>query len=253
MLDTPTFGNLDIANFTVGSMLRSGLAIRRVLRDASTEEEAADRVTRFLYEHCVDSSTGKRCCALVRFYKTHAFGALPADLKRFAQAQLGDMSPDEAMRCLVLMATAGEAPEWNTRRQSRQHQAIPLPSAEAVRKAPMIARLIEDLGFEIDALVNLPTKTHRSAESQPARTYDVFYVEHARGSPHIPAQREFVERYGIESVVGFGGLLRSGELFAVILFSSVHVPPQSAARFRAIALDVRSSLFGIDASMTWRV
>jgi hypothetical protein len=52
--------------------------------------------------------------------------------------------------------------------------------------------------------------------------------------------------------VGFGGLLRSGELFAVILFSRHRIPARSASRFRSIALDVRSSLFSFDESRTWR-
>ena len=85
-----------------------------------------------------------------------------------------------------------------------------------------------------------------------ARTYDVFHVEQALGSPFIPAQRDFVEPYGIASVVGFGGLLRSGELFSVILFSRATIPARCAARFRTIALDVRSSLFAFDEGRTWR-
>ncbi len=79
----------------------------------------------------------------------------------------------------------------------------------------------------------------------------MFYVEEARGSPFIPAQAEFVERYQIESVVGFGGVLRSGELYAIILFSRDTIPARCAARFRTIALDVRSSLFAFDEARTW--
>jgi hypothetical protein len=72
------------------------------------------------------------------------------------------------------------------------------------------------------------------------------------GSAHIPAQREFVERYDIQSVVGFGGLLGSSELFALILFSRDRIPVKRATRFRTIAVDVRSSSFTFDESRTWR-
>ena len=112
----------------------------------------------------------------------------------------------------------------------------------------MIARLVEALGLEIEAVVSGPSTPSRLGEG---RTYDVFHVEDAVGSPHIPAQREFVERYGIASVVGSGGLLRSGELYAVILFSRVRIPKSSAARFRTIALDVRSALYSLDEAKTW--
>jgi hypothetical protein len=41
-------------------------------------------------------------------------------------------------------------------------------------------------------------------------------------------------------------------MFAIILFSRVRIPRRSAARFRTIALDVRSSLFLFDEARTWR-
>ncbi|MEO8334623.1 MAG: hypothetical protein ABI664_06615 [bacterium] len=248
MSDEPYFGNLDVANFTVGAMLRAGIAVRRIVRGAETLEEAANKVVRYLYDHSVDLKTGARNCPLIRFYKTHPFGALEPGQQQFAERLLGDQSADADLRCLALLATVGDEPEWNSRRESASHQAIPLPSADIVRRAPMIARLIEDLGLSIEAVVSGDSTPARAGEP---RTYDVFHVEDAVGSPHIPAQREFVLRYGIASVVGFGGLLRSGELYAVILFSRVRIPKASAVRFRTIALDVRSSLYSLDETKTW--
>jgi hypothetical protein len=196
----------------------------------------------------VSVASGARACALVRFYKTHPYGQLEPPLREFAAAQLGAIAPDDAMRCLTLMATAGDDPAWNSRHESQGHKAIPLPSADAVRSAPMVMRLIEDIGLDVDMIVNGSAPATRGPDT---RTYDVFHVEEALGSPYIPAQRNFVLPYNIKSVVGFGGLLRSGELFAVILFSRVRVPVRSAVRFRTIALDVRSSLFSFDESSTF--
>jgi hypothetical protein len=80
------------------------------------------------------------------------------------------------------------------------------------------------------------------------KSYGVFHVEDAAGSPYIPAQEGFVDRYGIRSVVGFGGLLPSGDLFGVILFCRVHVTLEAAERFRSLALDLKTCLipFGDD-------
>jgi hypothetical protein len=47
-------------------------------------------------------------------------------------------------------------------------------------------------------------------------------------------------RNDLRSVLGFGGLLFNGELFAVILFSTVHVSATAADRFRTLAPDVKS-------------
>jgi hypothetical protein len=248
MANPPDFGPLDVTDFTVGAMLRSGIAIRRAVRGAGSLEGAADVVVRYLYDHCV-AADGKRSCALVRFYKTHPYGRLDASLQQFARSQLGTDAPRDDMRCLTLLASAGDEPEWNDRQLSRGHRAIPLPNAERVRAAPMIMRLIEELGVDLESLVSGAEPRNRSADS---RTYDVFHVEEAPGSPFIPAQDEFVAKYRIASVVGFGGLLRSGELFALVLFSRDHIPARSAARFRTIALDVRSSMFAFDEARTWR-
>lgn len=243
------FGPLDVTDFTVGAMLRAGIAIRRSVRGADSLEEAAELVTRYLYEHCADPDSGERSCALVRFYATLPFDKLDASLKEFAQAQLHGQAASGRMRCLTLLATAGDEPAWNSRLRSHGHRTIALPSAEAIRGAPMIMRLFEDLGLDIDALVAGSAPVMRSGDS---RTYDVFHVEEAQGSPFIPAQKEFVEAFGVRSVVGFGGLLRSGELFSVILFSRRPIPAASAARFRTIALDVRSALFMFDETKVWR-
>jgi two-component system NtrC family sensor kinase len=248
MPSTPDFGPLDVSDVTVGAMLRTGIALRRTLRECGTLERAAGSVVRYFHEHCVELQSGARTCALVRFYKTHPFGALEPDLQEVAATQLGTASPDPAMRCLVLMATAGDESAWNSRHLSRAHRVIPLPSADIVRDAPMIAGLLEDLGVDLETIVQRREGTERATEP---RTYDVFHVEEALGSSVIPAQDEFVIPYSIRSVVGFGGVLRSGELFAVVLFSRSHIPAASAQRFRTLALDIRSALFPIDDARTW--
>jgi hypothetical protein len=79
----------------------------------------------------------------------------------------------------------------------------------------------------------------------------VFHVEEALGSPHIPAQSAFVEKYNVRSVLGFGGSLRTGDLYAVIMFSRAHVPAVSAERFRTLALDVKAALYMFDESATF--
>ena len=230
-------------------MLRAGVAVRRVVRGAESLEEAADRIVRFFYDRCVSPESGARTTVLVRFYKTHEYGGLPLDLKLFAERNTGDGTPAANLRCLTLLATAGDEPAWMSRHSSRGHQAIPLPSADIVRRAPMIAGLIEELGFDIESVVRGEVMPERAGH---AKTYDVFHVKDAVGSPAIPAQEDFVVPYSVASVLGFGGLLRSGELYAIILFSRAPISDASASRFRAIALDVRSALYALNEANTWK-
>ena len=76
-------------------------------------------------------------------------------------------------------------------------------------------------------------------EASQYRNYLVYFTcrKQQLGSEHIPNQQTFVEQYGIRSVVGMGGLLPSGEFFAVILFSRVVISPEVAALFRTLGVE----------------
>ena len=227
----------DLTRFDIGDMLKCSLRLREVLSGAPCLEVSAHRTCRFLYDE-LHGPNALHACALVRCYKTHAFGALEPELQSFAQGILGSETPRPTMKCLTLMATAGESASWNSRHLSRGHRAIPLPSPEIVEKAPMIAQLIKELGVELKAVLQ---PSPELIKELAGKRYGVFHVETALGSPYIPAQEDFVVRYGIKSVIGFGGMLFTGDLFAVIMFSTVRVPATAADRFKTIALDVKGA------------
>lgn len=234
--------SINLTDFGLGEMLRCSLEIRRVARREPSMEAAAKRISRFFYDELATSG-GARACALVRCYKTHAYGALPPDLRRFAKRALrstdSPVTITDSMRCLALLATVGDEPGWNERHLSTGHQAIPLPSPQIVQRAPMISQLIHEFGLALSDVVQPSADVVRRLEG---KTYGVFHVEEAAGSPYIPAQAQFVERYGIRSVVGFGGSLPAGELFAVILFTRTVISAGTADRFRTLALDVKGCL-----------
>lgn len=227
----------DLTGLSLSSMTECGARLRKLGRDASSMEEAARAVVRFLYENVVDDA-GDPACALVRFYKTHELDRLPDDLREFARERSDAELPPET-RCLTLLATAGDEPDWNDRRRSRDHRAIPLPSPQAVRQFPMILHLVKQLGLEVEQVV-APAPDLVVDEEQ--RSFNVFYVPEAEGSPYIPAQANFVVAKGIRSVLGFGGLLPPDELFAVILFCRVAVPPETADLFKPLSLSAKMAV-----------
>jgi hypothetical protein len=227
----------DLTRFDLGDMLKCSLRLRETASGAQSLEASAQRICRYLYDELHGPDT-KHACALVRCYKTHPFGSLEADLQKFARDALGSEAPRSNMKCLTLMATFGSTASWNSRHLSRGHRAIPLPSPEIVERAPMISQLIKELGLELSDVLQ---PTSEVVKDLLGKRHGVFYVEHALGSPYIPAQEEFVLRHGIKSVLGIGGMLASGDLFAVILFATVHVPASTADRFKTLALDVKSA------------
>ena len=74
----------------------------------------------------------------------------------------------------------------------------------------------------------------------------MFHVENAVGSAIVPAQDEFVLPYAVRSVIGLGGLLSSGEIFAVILFARCPVPTAQTPLFKPLALNLRSAVLGLE-------
>jgi len=140
--------------------------------------------------------------------------------------------------CLTLLASTGKEPEWNSRKTSANHRAIPLVSEQMVASFPMVSHLIRRLGLNVTSLVdNLrgPTLEVRST------TYNVFYVPTAEGSVDIPAQN-LVRRFGIQSVIGFGGLVPDGEMFAVVLFCKTYISRENAIVFGNPTLNTQLAL-----------
>lgn len=235
----------DLWNFDLSAMLRCSTGLRKSAQGAKSVEGVARRVCAFLHDEFVTPAAGgtsaARQCALVRMYVTHPYRGLDRSLRLFADRLLGEVSPAPRLRCLCLVGTVGAHPEWNDRRSSRSHQAIPLPSPQIVEQAPMIAQLVRQFGLDLEQVISPRPELMADLSG---RTYGVFHVEEAEGSPYIPAQ-EFVRDNGIRSVVGFGGALKTGDIFAVILFSAVPVTAQAADRFRTLALDVKAALFQV--------
>jgi hypothetical protein len=236
----------DLATFTKDDMSHCAVALRNMDERSRSMEETAERIVRYLYDHLVDRRTGKRSCALVRFFKTHPYEGLSSDLQEAARSILKGRSIPRRTKCLTLLATAGDEPQWNVRSGSIGHQAIPLIDRDFVNRAPMILQLIQQFGLEVSAVIEtVPTLI----TPLPHKAFNVFYVPEAIGSPYIPAQKQFVIPYGVRTVLGFGGMLPSGELFAVILFSKTPIPLQTANYFKWISAYVRIAIeaFGQEA------
>jgi len=115
-------------------------------------------------------------------------------------------------------------------------------SEEMIEKAPMIAQLFKQFGVEVAAILR-PNPTLLLDTSDV--TTNVFHVPLALGSPYIVAQKEFVEPFGIASVLGFGGMLSSGDLFAAIMFTHVPITAAVADQFKVIGLNLKLAMLPI--------
>jgi len=227
-----------LATMTVDDLVTVASGVREAADGASSMEQAAQATVDRLFGDLVDEGGGP-ACALVRLYVTARLGDLEPRLQELARAAVPtdlDVEPAADTRCVTLLGSAGVEPAWNDRRASRGHQAIPLLDEGLVERLPMVAGLLRGLGMDSASVVR-PDPEQHAARSR--RRYDVFFVPEASTSPFIPDQ-VFVAGHGVRSAVGFGGVLPSGELFAVLVFATVAVPEATAELLQSLALTVQS-------------
>jgi hypothetical protein len=234
----------NIDDFSLKDMVEFSAALRRMGSGASCMEEVAGKIVHHLFENLTDKKTGEKACVLVRLFKTHPYGELEGDQQEFARNIMKTSHGSPALKCLVLLATVGTQPEWNSRNQSRGHKALPLPDGEYFIKVfPMVGKLVEQMGIGVDTVL----KTDPAVVADMAkRTFNVFLVSEAKGSVFIPAQDDFVIPFSVRSVLGFGGILPSGNLFTVILFSKAAIPRQTGDMFKSLALSVKIAVLPFD-------
>jgi hypothetical protein len=216
-------------------------AIRRLANSAESANDISESLVSYFYNDFGDEES--RNFALVRLFTTRPYFSLSQELKDEAHNSFPRHLSFPTMKCMVLQATIGEKQEWCSPAASTSHKVIPLPSDELVRQMPMIYQLISDLGLNLSDVLNTPTNLLIGSSEED---YNIFLVPDAAGSPYIPAQTTFVIPHKIKSVLGFGGLLPSGDLFAVILFSKVKISKETADMFKTIALASNLALMRFD-------
>lgn len=226
---------LDLRSLSLDDVYRCSADLRDIGERAVDTDDAAERVTSYLFEQLV-GETGAPGCPLVRLFRGRRLSSLDAADAEAVTRALGAAAGPSTI-CLKLAASRGIEPPWNDPAASRAHGVLPLASAAALAKMPMIAALVSQLGIG-----PAWTSDEPRARTDHVQPFEVFYVEHARGSPCLPAQAEFIEPYGIESVVGIGGVLPPSEPFVVLLFSRVPVARATAELFRMLVPSVGLAL-----------
>ncbi|MFA4876007.1 MAG: hypothetical protein WC586_01210 [Methanoregula sp.] len=239
----------NIGDFTLKDMVEFSAALRSMGSGAASMEEASDKIVHYLYENLADQKTGEKNCPLVRLFKTHPYDKLDGELQEFAREVLKGSPESPAMKCLVMLATAGAEPDWHSRKTSRGHKAIPLPSEHFIEAFPMVRQLIQQMGLEVNTILRPDPEV---VIDMAQTTYNVFCIPEAVGSRYVPAQTDFVIPYGVRSVIGFGGILPSGNLFAIIIFSKVAVSRHTADLFRSLALSVKVAILPFDGKTIFR-
>jgi len=148
---------------------------------------------------------------------------------------------------LTLLATRGTMPEWNERRRSHEHIALPLVSSALGEASPMIATLLDEMGVRVTSVSWGPrlVSTAREVPDHPTLyVADALTSTDTRGRLKIPS-REFVSAHDVKTVFGVAGSLGAGTLFAMVLFARQHVTRACAEQLVPLAADFRAASFSL--------
>lgn len=235
-----TRSTIQLSDFQLQDMITCGSDIRGMGLHCESRPLLERGIVEYLYRSMKDDD-GHPAFALVRLFQTVVFSEMSTELQEIARAVAPehDLQPDT--RCLVLRGTTGTDPQWNDPLRSEGHRVVPLPSIESVEQLPMIAQLIRQLGIDPDGIISGRGKLLVKDVGT-----NVFHVPDAKGSEYIPAQENFVETHGIESVVGFGDVLPTGDLFAVICFSRVPISRETAVLFSHLSISAKLALLALE-------
>lgn len=228
-MDQASAPRLDLTTLQSQHVATLGRRVRELGQSCRDERQLAERVISSLYDALVRPEGG-RALVLARLFVTERFADLEPPLQRFAEKlalePLGDDAP-----CLTLLASRGYEAEWNDPAASHGHRAVPLADSAAPGRLPMLAALWRQLGLDLEHFEMLAPRL----PSAP-RVSGVVHVERAPDSPLLPQQRGFVVPYGVQSALGFGGVLPDGRVYVVALYSGVPVSEGVARSFELLGL-----------------
>lgn len=179
--------------------------LQRAIHGAATLEAAAQQYTKTVYEALSDS------LALLRIFATVRRCDLPDNNRRFvdelaASAGASEQLTDDTL-VLSLLGTMGVEPDWCVRQESQDHMGIPLISQGFVAQIPMIARMLKQLGVDLEWVDRTDTAIVGKTLGVQSGTFyvaDAATAVDSQGRKIIAAQ-DFVGRHEIKTVFGIGG------------------------------------------------
>jgi len=199
--------------------------------ETSVEETAKNFVTEF-YNKFEDS------IVLLRLFVAIQYSELPGYIQSFAEKLAGTanltLSPDNYV--LTLFGTIGKEKAWHDRKVSQGHQGIPLPTSDFVKAIPMMSALLEQLGFNLGWIRGDPDIVAQHI----GKLMGSFYVEDAATTKdskgrNIIAAQDFVRKYSVKSVLGFGGgYVTGGKMLTVICFLNENIDKKNAVNFQSL-------------------
>jgi hypothetical protein len=217
----------EVTSANVTELLQQAAAIR----GQPAAEGVAQRLTEILYKRFEES------LVLTRLFATIPMGRLPTPNRDFvnrlaSSAGISELVNDGTM-VLSLLGTAGKLPDWNDRCQSRGHVGIPLASGAFIHSIPIISRLLNEIGLQLDWMDDWASLF--VSKGFLSQSTGMFYVEDAgtaedQDGRRIISGQDFVSLHGVKTVFGFGSGFHGNPTLVVLITFTKESLDQSTTR-----------------------
>ena len=146
---------------------------------------------------------------------------------------------------LALAGTMGIEDNWCIRTKSQHRQVVPADSTVP----SMIRAVFDQLGLRFGDSVETDLEIKRHEQSLLTR---YFHIQHAAGSPYVPEQENFVERYGIKSMFGIGTVFVDGSTaYLMIGFTLEEIGEEEARKLSELIAFVGTALAARNEGVIW--
>lgn len=219
-----------LSGFTIDDLEDCNRQLRVIGAGAATMGEVAQRITDALFERLCDDRTHQEPVT-VSLHKSHPMRALPLDLHALVRAT--DPSIEDDDPCLVPMSASPD-------HSGRLLGSSPPLTARTWTSQPALASIASAMGIDLAVLPDPITAIKAGLHT---RLLDGLFVEAVRTSGALsgPGRAE-LDAAGVQSAIGIGGWLPSGNVFLLLVLARVPIPPRSARLLRSLTPAIRASL-----------
>jgi hypothetical protein len=226
---------------TVNSINALRRTIAQALQAPQSLEEASQTFVNILFEEFEES------IAVIRLFVTIPFGKLPEAIQT-SVLRTADVPRQPLANTTPTLMLLGlhEAEEF---RNAKHYFGIPLISPATVEAIPMIAQLLQELGFPFKQPLRRAASKQESEEIETSSIgflSGLFYVPDAQNAVNAKGQRilSVLDQGGIynhtatdevETIFGIGGAYVSGPFIATVIFSREPLDRVLVERFMPLA------------------
>ncbi len=221
---------IDISELTLARVFDLSQSIKVKCKDKSNLEQVAQELMKTLCQTIITDSDNS-AIVLGRLFKSCSYSDLTEDIQNYIQQRGNANAITPESKFLTLLGTWGELEEWQHIEESKNYKAFSLNDKDVLYKFPMLSAVFNQIGY------NIPTETEPDKSiiiDDQDKEYGVFYVKDATGNKLVPKQAEFVEPYGVKSVIGFGGRYGNNNIYSIILFFRECISRQTAELFPSL-------------------